>query len=189
MEAQVIASAKSLLAGRKTLRALRRALPDAYVHGLGFRGLFLVEAPGDALELAAAVSRIGGGRVAHARAALAEVESAEKPVQAAAVDVARRHVGRGESFCVRVHKRGRHALSRDTPALERDLGAAIWQALRERDGEDPKVELDDPDLTLTAEVLGPLTSICIERREWRAEPAPESPGAQLTQPALDPGDV
>jgi tRNA(Ser,Leu) C12 N-acetylase TAN1 len=153
--------------GRELARALHEAAPEASVRGAGFRGIFLVEAPGDALELAERVSHAAGARIGRAMALLAEVASERQPIEEAAVTIARRHVGRDETFCFRLHKRGAHGLVEASQALEGEIGGAIWTALRDRDGRDPKVELASPDVTVSAELLGPRTVVCLRRRAWR----------------------
>jgi tRNA(Ser,Leu) C12 N-acetylase TAN1 len=56
----------------------------------------------------------------------------------------------------------------DTCKLEREIGGAIWQALEQKQGKRPVVDLDDPDITIIAEVMGPNTAIGILRKAWRA---------------------
>jgi len=154
-------------------RALREAMPGARVRATGFAGILTVEARGDPLGLAEHAARVAGaGRIGRVMAVLAEVESARQPIEAAALALARRHVGPGESFSFRLHKRGPHALAEPSLALEREIGGALFTALRERDGKDPRVDLARPDVTVAAEVLGPRTLLCVRRRAWRARAAP-----------------
>ncbi len=80
------------------------------------------------------------------------------------------HVEDGASFSFRVHKRGSHWLKTDTPELEREIGGAIDEALREAHGAKAEVDLEDPDVAIHAEVLGPATAVGIERRDWRLGP-------------------
>ncbi|RPJ04437.1 MAG: hypothetical protein EHM36_10655 [Deltaproteobacteria bacterium] len=75
-------------------------------------------------------------------------------------------IGQDESFAFRIHKRGSHGLGEDTPALERDIGGAIWDTLHEKYGKGPKVNLRSPDVAVIAEVLGPTTAVGVARRLW-----------------------
>jgi DNA polymerase-4 len=165
--ARLLVTARGLRAGRQAAWALREAVPEARVRGAGFGGILLLEASGDALALAAEVTHAAAGRIGRAMAVLAEVESARGPIEEAAVAIGRAHVGPGEGFCFRLHKRGTHALVEDSPWLEREIGGAIWSALHERDGKAPRIDLTRPDVTVSAEVLGPRTAVCVRRRAWR----------------------
>jgi DNA polymerase-4 len=167
--AQLLVTARGFGTVREARRALREALPGARIRGTGFAGILCVEASGDPLALAErAAAAAAAGRIGRVMAVLAEVESARQPIEQAAVALGRRHVGPGESFCFRLHKRGPHALAETSLALERAIGGAIWTALRDRDGKAPRVDLASPDVTVAAEVLGPRTLLCLRRRAWRA---------------------
>lgn len=180
--ARVIVTGRSLLEARRTVRALRRALPGFWVHGTGFTGVFVVEAEGDPLEIAERVMRKCGNRIGHATAVAAEATSEVEPVKEAAVRVGLTHVAPGESFCFRVHKRGSHLLTAPTPELELNIGSAIWHALEERDGRAPRVDLKSPDVTVIAEVLGPVTAVGVVRKAWKALAAPEEEEAEAAPP-------
>ncbi|MGE5058583.1 MAG: THUMP domain-containing protein [Betaproteobacteria bacterium] len=62
-----------------------------------------------------------------------------------------------------------HGLKKDTSTLEREIGGAIWIALEGKYQRRPKVNLKNPDITVIAEILGPIVAIVISRREWREE--------------------
>jgi tRNA(Ser,Leu) C12 N-acetylase TAN1 len=94
---------------------------------------------------------------------LAEVPSARAQMVDAVARVAAEQVRPGEWVCVRLHKRGAHGYLKPTPVLERAAGAAAWQALRRRDGAEPRVDLVQPDVTIHVEVLGPRTLIGVAR--------------------------
>ncbi len=46
-----------------------------------------------------------------------------------------------------------------TPELERIVGTAVWRALRQRDGEPPRVDIDNPQAMLNVEVFGPWSAV------------------------------
>ena len=165
---KLLVTSRSLTTTRKTRRVLERTLPDAHIRGSGFRGIYLVDAEGDALELAHKVCRECDASIGRAAAVVAEVRSELSPIEDAAIRAATEHVRSEEKFCFRLNKRGSHFLDKDTPTLEYEVGGAIWVALRERYGERPKVDLSDPDVTIVADVLGPMTVIGIQRKAWGA---------------------
>jgi tRNA(Ser,Leu) C12 N-acetylase TAN1 len=68
-----------------------------------------------------------------------------------------------------------HGLGENTPKLEDEIGSAISEALQLKNGKKPVVDLDEPDVTVVAEVLGPVTMIGVLRKAWRATPS-ERPG-------------
>ncbi|HCU93006.1 MAG TPA: hypothetical protein DHU96_09825 [Actinobacteria bacterium] len=89
--------------------------------------------------------------------------SARAQMLDAVASAAARQVRPGESFCVRLHKRGAHGYLEPTPVLERAAGTAAWQALHRRDGARPQADLVHPDITIHVEVLGPRTLIGVTR--------------------------
>jgi tRNA(Ser,Leu) C12 N-acetylase TAN1 len=184
---KLLVTSRSLVAAHKTGRALRGKLPNARIHGSGFQGIYLVEAEGDPVELAQKLYRECRRRIGRVSAAVAEVRSELGPIKDAAIRAAIEHVRAEETFCFRLKKRGSHFLDKDTPALEYEVGGAIWVALRERDREKPKVDLSDPNVTIVADVLGPVTVIGIERKEWaQSEVKLED---RATPPKLGPSDA
>jgi tRNA(Ser,Leu) C12 N-acetylase TAN1 len=142
-------------------------VPGARVRSSGFRGVFAVEAEGDPVELATFVWDECAEKVGHVTAVLAMVESTREAIKDAACRFGAEQIGPQESFCFRVHKRGAHRLEQDTSELEREIGAAIWTALEEKYRKTPRVNLKNPDITVIAEILGPLAAIGIARRSWR----------------------
>ncbi len=175
--AKLVVTSQGWELGGQAARELRTILPAAHVRRKRFRGVFVVEAEGDVLQLAETVTRECGRSTGHATAVLAEVESATEPIRAAAVGVGSEQIGEHETFCFRINKRGAHRLVEDTPTLEREIGGAIWQALERKYGARPRVDLTDPDVKVIAEVLGPDTAVGIVRKAWRARPAPASPAS------------
>jgi tRNA(Ser,Leu) C12 N-acetylase TAN1 len=114
---------------------------------------------------------------------MAETVSETARVLEAVVRVGLQQVGRDESFCFRLRKRGTHLLEAPTPEIEVQIGSALWLALQKRDGERPGVELKEPDVLVLAEVLGPMTAVGIVRRAWRAVSAkPERTERDKTLP-------
>ena len=159
----LIVTARSLGGGRRARRALHRALPGARVTGTGFTAVLAVDAEGDPAALAAQATGSGGHLFGRVVTVLAGVPSARAQMLDAVASAAARQVRPGESFCVRLHKRGAHGYLEPTPVLERAAGTAAWQALHRRDGARPQADLVHPDITIHVEVLGPRTLIGVTR--------------------------
>lgn len=165
---------------RKTRAALRKAVFPARITRPDFRSIFVVEAEGEAIELAKQVYRACPQLIGHATAVLAEVDSKVDSIKKAAVKIGMERIGAKESFCFRLFKRGEHNLAEDTPKIEYDIGGAINAALEMKTGKKPLVNLNDPDVTVNAEVLGPITVLGILRKDWQI--AAQTEALQLTQP-------
>ena len=163
---RLLVTARGLNAMRRTRRVIERALPASRVRASGFGGIVLVDADGDAVELAETVARRCAGRIGRVVAVTDEVESRDRAMRDVAVRASVENVGPDETFCFRIHKRGRHGFVDDTRELESEIGGAIWQALERAHGRPPHVDLEDPDVTVTAEVLGPSTVVGISRKRW-----------------------
>jgi tRNA(Ser,Leu) C12 N-acetylase TAN1 len=163
----LLVTSRSFYAVGRARRALAAAVPGAHIRGAGFGAVLLLDAEGDALELAARVSRECAGDVSRVMAVCAQVPSGAAELREAAVRVGSEQIGEAESFCFRLRKRGAHGLPDDTPALEREIGGAIWVALEGKHGGKPKVDLGDPDVAIRGEVLGPIALVCVQRRDWR----------------------
>ena len=127
--AKLIITSAGLEPARRTWFALSAVFPTARIRSTGFKGIFALEAEKDLFELAEPIYRECRSRIGHATAILAEVESRLEAIKDAAVSIGREHIALEESFCFRLHKRGAHFLERDTLALEREIGGAIWTAL------------------------------------------------------------
>jgi tRNA(Ser,Leu) C12 N-acetylase TAN1 len=167
--AKLIVTTTGLETARDTRFALRRALPMGRVRRTGLKGIFFLEAEGSVLEIAQLVCRECSERIGHLTAVLAEVESRFEPIKEAAVRIGREQIGPDDNFSFRLHKRGAHFLEQDTVTLEQEIGGAIWIALEEKYRFKPKVRLKNPDISVVAEVLGPITAIGIYRRAWREQ--------------------
>jgi tRNA(Ser,Leu) C12 N-acetylase TAN1 len=165
-QAKVVATAHYQREWKRARSAIRRAIPGARLVRTGFTGVFVLEADGDCLEIAERLTRECSAYIGHATAVLAEEPSEEERLRAAAVRIGLEHVRPEESFCFRLRKRGSHALRQTTPRLEFELGSAIWDALQQRYGRRPKVDLKNPDVLVLAEVLGPVTALGIVRKDW-----------------------
>jgi len=165
--ATILVTSRSLYTTRRALRALKRNVPDAFIHRTAFTGIFLVEAEGDPLELASRISQQCAREIGRAVAVVGRVPSKAAEIREAAARAGAAAIGRSEAFSFRLHKRGAHELAQDTPALEHEIGGAIWTALARSDGEKPSVRLRDPDVTILAEVLGPETLIGVWKRAWQ----------------------
>lgn len=144
-------------------------MPGARVRGTGFRGILSLEAEGDPTEVAKLIYEECAQNIGHLTAVLATVESKEESIRDAAVQIGAAQIGSEESFAFRLNKRGMHGLKKDTSTLEREIGGAIWIALEGKYQRRPKVNLKNPDITVIAEILGPIVAIGISRREWREE--------------------
>lgn len=143
-------------------------MPGARVRGTGFRGILSLEAEGDPTEVAKLIYEECAQNIGQLTA-VATVESKEESIRDAAVQIGAAQMGSEESFAFRLNKRGMHGLKKDTSNLEREIGGAIWIALEGKYQRRPKVILKNPDITVTAEILGPIVAIGISRREWREE--------------------
>jgi tRNA(Ser,Leu) C12 N-acetylase TAN1 len=169
--AKLIVTSAGLETARETRFALRTTIPGARVKRTGLKGIFSLEAAGNVLDIAQLVCRECAQIIGHLTAVLAEVESRFEPIKEAAVRIGLEQIGPEDSFSFRLHKRGAHFLEQDTLTLEQEIGGAIWIALEEKHRAKPKVQLKNPDISVVAEVLGPVTAVGIYRRAWR-EPAP-----------------
>jgi tRNA(Ser,Leu) C12 N-acetylase TAN1 len=165
----LIVTNRGLEPGRYLRFALKRAVPGARVRGTGFRGILSLEAEGNPTEVVKLVYEECAQNSGHVTAVLAMVESKEEPIRDSAVQIGAGQIGSEESFSFRLNKRGTHGLKKDTSTLEREIGGAIWIALEGKYHGKPKVNLKNPDVTVIAEILGPITAIGISRRKWRDE--------------------
>jgi tRNA(Ser,Leu) C12 N-acetylase TAN1 len=165
---KLIVTSRGLEPPRYVRFALRTAVPGGRVRSTGFRGIFALEAAGNASELAQLVCRECSHSIGHVTAVLATVESRDQPVKEAAVQIGGEQIAAEESFCFRLHKRGDHGLEQDTLKLEQEIGGAIWTALAEKYKKKPKVSLKNPDIKIIAEILGPIAAVGISRKAWRS---------------------
>jgi len=77
-------------------------------------------------------------------------------------------IRKGESFCVKVERRGlKGAFS--SAHVAREVGAFLSAALKERDGIEARVDLEDPDVVVVLETLGRWCGIGLISREMRKE--------------------
>jgi tRNA(Ser,Leu) C12 N-acetylase TAN1 len=164
---KLVVTSRGLEPARYLRSRLRRAVAGARVRSSGFGGIFIVEAVGEPSELAQLVYDECSEKIGHLTAVLASVESNEEATKDAAARIGAVHIGPEESFCFRLHKRGTHGLEKDTSKLEQEIGGAIWTALEKRYHKKPKVSLKNPDITVVAEILGPIAAVGISRRAWR----------------------
>ena len=167
---KLVVTGRGPFTARKTRAAIREVIRGAKITRSGFRSVFVVEAEGDALELARQLYRDCAQRIGHATAVSAEVESKPDPIKEAAIKIATEQVAPDKSFCFRLNKRGAHNLPEDTPKIEHEIGGAIYTTLEQKDATKPIVTLTEPDITIIAEVLGPSTLVGILRKDWQALP-------------------
>jgi tRNA(Ser,Leu) C12 N-acetylase TAN1 len=178
-QARLIVTSRGFGRGeRRAWYAVKSALPGVWLEGTGFRGVLLARAEGEPLELAAHVASCCADAIGRVVPVLAEVESELDAIRKAAAEIGSQHVGVGESFCLRMHRRGGASPEAAGHDLERGVAEAVWSALERRNGARPVVDLQDPDVTVVAEVFGPITRIGVCRKEWRANPLPPPPASQ-----------
>lgn len=166
---KLVVTSRGLEAGRQTIKVLRAIFPEADIRKTGFKAVFTLETEGDAVKLAEQLYRKCSFDIGRAVAVLAETPSTLEEIKKAAVETGKDEVKRSEKFCFRLHKRGQHLLEQETPKLEHEIGEAIWLTLKEKYGKEPKVDLEHPDITVVAEVLGPNTAVGITRKSWQTE--------------------
>jgi len=154
--------------GRRPRPVLKKAIPSARVKRTPFPSVFILETEGNAERIAEAVVEKCSDAIGHVTVVSAEVESELEAIKAAAVKIAAEHIESGQKFCFRLHKRGAHSLAADTFEIERQVGAAMWEALQQIHGVPPIVDLEEPDITVSAEVLGPRTAMGFSRKGWTA---------------------
>lgn len=164
---RLLVTCRNFLSSKQTYLTIKRVLPRAEVRGSGFKGIFLVEVEGDPFEAAKELNRCS--TVGRAVPLLVEVESDLESVKEAALRVSEL-LAPTESFCFRLHKRGVHRLDKPTPEIEREVGAAIQMEAEQRRGRRPEVDLENPDVEISAEVLGPVTHVGVLRESWRIRP-------------------
>lgn len=141
---KLVVTSRAPFTARKIRAALRNTVFPARITRPGFRSIFVVEADGEALELAKQVHRGCAHLIGRATAVLAEVETKLESIKEAAVKIGTEQIGPKESFCFRLFKRGEHNLQEDTPKLEYEIGRAINAALEQESGQKPLVNLTTP---------------------------------------------
>ncbi|MEW6070410.1 MAG: THUMP domain-containing protein [Candidatus Thermoplasmatota archaeon] len=151
--------------------SLKRALQDIglVARSTGFRAVLAIETERDIFEVAQEIARKYPYDIGRVVAVLEEVESEDTAIKERAIFHALEHVGKEESFCFRVHKRGGHGITKPTPEFEYDVGGTIYEELEKKYGKKPSVNLKNPDIAIVAEVLGKRTLIGIWRGSWRGE--------------------
>lgn len=178
---KLVVTGRAPFTARKTRAALRNAVFPARITRPGFRSVFVVEADGEAPELARQVHRGCAHLIGRATAVLAEVETKLESIKEAAVKIGTEQIGPMESFCFRLFKRGEHNLQEATPKIESEIGGAINAGLEQKTGKKPIVSLSDPDITINAEVLGPITLLGILRKDWQITAPTENQKVNETQ--------
>lgn len=165
---EAIVTSRTLYGEFQTTLTLRRSIEGIKVTKTPFRAVLRAEHEEiEALDLAEEITRECYFDIGKAVPALAKVESSLEEIRKAAIKVALTHIRKGESFCLRINKRGAHALEKPTPELEYEVGGAVHDALAEEHEAKPKVDLSDPEVTVMVEVLGMESVIGIVRKEWQ----------------------
>ncbi len=185
-QTKLVITSRAPFTARKTRAALRRAVSPARITRPGFKSIFVLESQEQPDEVASEIYFSCGHLVGHVTAVLAEVESKPEPVKEAAVKIGLEQIHQPESFAFRLHKRGAHGFTKDTPQVEYEIGGAIQTALEKKGATEPLVNLEDPDITIVAEVLGPVTYIGVAKKEWRETSGTQSPKSTI-QPAKSQG--
>jgi tRNA(Ser,Leu) C12 N-acetylase TAN1 len=166
MMAKLIVTALGLFEENSAKRALKNILPDVRVKSTGFRGVLLAEVNGDAVQLAEQLSRKKASDIGRIVPVIREVESEFESIKENAIKIALEHIAKNESFCFRIHKRGRHNIKMPTPQIEERIGREIHLALEEKFGRKTEVDLEKPDIIILAEVLGKRTMVGIIKNDW-----------------------
>jgi tRNA(Ser,Leu) C12 N-acetylase TAN1 len=165
-EALVILTGRDVLSARQARRLLRGITRGGRTHATGFRSVFRLEVPGDPQDVARRISADVGEHFGHITAVLHEVDSRVEAIRDAAVQVGQEEIGPDQTFCFRLHKRGSHWIGPDSRATEREIGGAVADSIRAATGRHPEVDLDGPDVTIVAEVIGPTTYVGVHRSAW-----------------------
>lgn len=87
-------------------------------------------------------------------------DSSIESITKTAADVAESVIKKGESFAVRSRRSGNHSFK--SPEIARLCGDAIFERIRKRDGEDPTVDLTNPDHEIFVEVRQSASYIFLE---------------------------
>lgn len=75
-------------------------------------------------------------------------------------------IRKGESFCVRVERRGLKGTFSSQEAAKK-VGTFISESLEKRDGEKPKIDLTEPDKAVVFETLGRWCGVGIISKKMR----------------------
>jgi tRNA(Ser,Leu) C12 N-acetylase TAN1 len=170
--AHVILTGRDVLSARQARRLLRRIARGGRTRATGFRSVFSLDAPGDAQDVARRISADLGEHFGHVTAVLKEVESREEAIRDAAVRIGEAQIGPDQTFCFRLHRRGSHWIGPDTRTTEREIGQAVADSVQAATGRRPQVDLEAPDVTILAEVIGPTTGVGVHRSAWDSGRAP-----------------
>lgn len=166
---KAIVTCRTLYGEFQTTLTLRKIIEGIKVAKTPFRAVLRVEHEEmEALELAEKITGECYYDIGRAVPVLAEVESSLEEIREAAVKVALAHIKEDTSFCLRINKRGAHALEKPTPELEYEVGGAIHDALMEKYTAKPKVDLSNPEVTVLVEVIGKESVVGIVRAEWQS---------------------
>jgi len=145
---------------------LRKWFPNAFISKTRFRSVFVLQTQGDVKQVTQQIFRECSEFLGHTTAVLCDVESSMEDIKEAAVNIALDQIEEGESYCFRIKKRDVPELKMSSREIEQDIGDAIRLALRDKFGAEPRVNLDAPDITIMAEVLGLFSSVGIRRKRW-----------------------
>jgi tRNA(Ser,Leu) C12 N-acetylase TAN1 len=166
---EAVVTCRSLYGEFQTFISLRRLTEGIKVTRTPFRAVLRVRHDEmGSMELAEKLLRECFSDIGRAVPVLEKAQSNLEEIREAAIKVALEHIGEGESFCFRLHKRGAHSLEKPTPKLEYEIGGAVHDALTEKSKTKPKVDLSRPEVTVVGEVLGKESIIGILRREWQS---------------------
>ncbi len=164
--AKLLVTCRDLYGASRTKLCIRDTLENSKVSLSEFRAVLHVEVEGDAIELAEKVTRECYYEIGRVVPVIFEGDSTLNVLKEFAIDTALEHVGKDDSFSFRLHKRGDHGLDEPSPDIEYEVGGSIHDALSKKFGKKPRVDLDNPDIIVIGEVLGPTVEVGIIRSVW-----------------------
>ena len=164
---QSLVTSRNLQGEFQTTQTLCRLIDGIIIKKTSFRSILIVDNDKiDSLELSKKIIEECYFDIGKAVPILEEVSSNFDDIKHCAVKVGLSHIPKGDSFSLRINKRGSHSLDKPTSDLESDIGGSIYDALEKKHNRTPRVNLNDPDVKVIVEILGPKSIIGIVRKEW-----------------------
>ncbi|MEE9594344.1 MAG: THUMP domain-containing protein [Candidatus Hydrothermarchaeales archaeon] len=164
--AKLLVTCRDLYGESRTKLCIRDSFEDPQITSTGFRAVLHVEVEGDSVELAEKMTWECFYEIGRVVPVLYAGNSTLEELKELAIKTALEQVRVEDSFCFRVSKRGIHGLDDPTPEIEFEVGGSIHDALMEKYGKKPKVDLKNSDITVIGEVLGPDLKVGIIRKTW-----------------------
>jgi len=163
---KLLVTCRDLYGESRTKICIRDIFEDAKISTTGFRAVLHVEMEGDPLELAEKMTYECFYEIGRVVPVLFEGNSTLDDLRELAIKTALEHIGPDDSFNFRLYKRGDHELDMPSPEIEYDVGGSVHDALAEKYGKKPRVNLSSPDIAIVGEVLGPSIEVGIIRKTW-----------------------